>query len=154
MTTRQEVTGERNLDFSLWCRKNLKDAQAGLTLHDLDFVFSNFKTGYFICCEIKTNCIAGPKSDSIRFTQKAVLKMIDEMFFLGSKVNENTKEVRDLGSKVPYKYLGLYILSFSKTCPDNSEKIYINNFGATKEELVQCLNLDTTTIVKYYQRIK
>lgn len=72
--TRAEYTGERNLDFSKWCRKKLNDARGGLQLHDIDFVISNFKTGYFIFIEIKTHC-RKPAAEKLRFPQRALINL-------------------------------------------------------------------------------
>jgi hypothetical protein len=53
--TRQEVTGERSLEFSRWIRKHLPDSSTGYMVGNLDWILWNYKTRRLILLEEKTH---------------------------------------------------------------------------------------------------
>ncbi|MHB1680772.1 MAG: hypothetical protein ACYCTB_09760 [bacterium] len=138
--TRQEQTFQRDLDFSQWIRNNLKDSFTGLITQDIDWIFVNYCTGYFIIVEVKTHSV------SIKTTtppQTVILKMVDEFFKKASEINMIESFSINPATKVNYKFVGTFLLSFSNTDPDNSEKIFLNNSVISKEDLKKLLNLDS-----------
>jgi len=138
--TRQEQTFQRDLNFSQWIRKNLKNSFKGLISQDIDWIFVNYCTGYFIIVEVKTHS----KEDTATLpAQTVILKMVNEFFEKASKINMSASFSINPATNVSYRFIGTFLLSFSGKDPDDSEKIYLNNKIISKEDLKKILNLDS-----------
>jgi len=120
--TKAEQTNERNLDFSRWCRKNLKDSKLGLVLCDVDFVFYDYKTNKMMLIETK---IFG--DDLVDYASRQIFQILN-------KALKNYKEN-------DFQYLGYHLLSFSCTDPDNSIEIKLDHNKISKKDLIDFLNL-------------
>ncbi len=139
--TRQEQTYQRDLNFSNWIRNNLKDSFLGLISQDIDWIFVNYCTGYFIIVEVKTHCNNQSKNTSP--AQTVILKLVDEFFKKASEININQPFSVNPATNINYKFIGTFLLNFSGTNPDDSEKIYLNNKIIAKYDLMKLLNLDS-----------
>ena len=117
--TRSEKTGERNLDFSRWVRRNLPDSYEGYVVSDLDFVLCNEKTKKLMLVEAKCyNSVSRP-------WQKRLFNNIDRW-------------IRN-GVEPDWQYLGFHVVVFSNTAPNNG-KISFNNKDITEDELKKLLS--------------
>jgi len=149
--TRREFTGRRDLAFSGWVRENLRDSMEGLILQDLDWIFVNYCTGYFILVEVKTN--RRRSSVYTRPPQTVILHLLDEFLRVASKVNETKRFSVNPATKVPYRYLGTFILEFIEgTDPDNAREIRLNGKPISRDDLVSLLNLEDDHSLDLIQR--
>ncbi len=140
--TRREYTFERNLDFSQWVRHHLKDSSRGLITQDIDFVFVNYCTGWFILLEVKTQR-RSPRLH-LRPASTVIFSMLDELLRTASRKNGEAPFVRNPATGAAYRYLGAYLLEFiNGTDPQNAEAIYLNGRSISADELRTFLNLDT-----------
>lgn len=143
--TRRERTNSRSLAFSGWIRRNLNDSFNGLVVQDIDWIFVNYFSGYFILVEEKTNL-----HKSSAYTppaQTVILKMINDLLELASETNQSNGKVYNPASKKLYCFKGSFILEFiGGTDPDNSREIYLNKFKISKEELIILLNLEEDSL--------
>ncbi len=149
--TRPEYTGERNLDFSQWVRRHLKDSSRGLITQDIDFVFVNYCTGWFILLEVKTH-----RKDArlhLRPASTVIFAMLDELLRVASRQNGENAFVQNPATGATYRYLGAYLLEFvNGTDPANAETIYLNGQAISPEDLTTFLNLDTEASLNLARR--
>ncbi|MCX7942052.1 MAG: hypothetical protein N2516_03025 [Dictyoglomaceae bacterium] len=110
----------------------------------IDWIFLNYCTGYFIFIEEKIN-----NESNLIHKRRNFIRVIDNVFTLASNINKLQKRAKNPKSEVLYEYLGYYKIVFSKTNPDNSDSIYLNNTKIKKSHLIELLNLDTNEILKY-----
>lgn len=143
--TRKENTHHRSLDFSRWIRGNLKDSANGLIVQDIDWIFVNYFTGYFILVEEKTNRYSVSKYTTP--AQTVIFKMLDELLEIASDSNQISKKVFNPATKQIYQFKGSYILEFlSGTDPENAENIFLNGMMIQKSDLITFLNLEESSI--------
>lgn len=150
--TRKENTHHRSLDFSGWIRSNLKDSFNGLIAQDIDWIFVNYCTGYFIVLEEKTNRYKGSKYTSP--AQTVIFKMLNDLLELGSEANKITKKAFNPATKKIYSFQGSFILEFiNGTDPNNSTNIYLNGKEISRNDLIRLLNLgkDSIDILNRYK---
>lgn len=69
--TKAEITGIRDLTFSVWIRKNLPDSKTGFMVSDLDFILYNYRTRKIELLEIKTHSSQLPKWQKMLFENLA-----------------------------------------------------------------------------------
>lgn len=96
--TRQEQTGERDLTFSGWIRKNLPDSSTGFMVSDLDFILWNYKTRRMMLVEVKTH------RAKMRFWQENLFNVLDELLVISTRL-----------IKPPIDYRGFHCVRFEKT---------------------------------------
>ena len=119
--TRPEITGKREIDFSLWVRKNLPDSQAdGFMASDIDFYFFNYKTKNHALVEIKT------------YTGKLSLWQEQMYDRLG-------RWIQNGGDKEGWNFMGFYLIKFEKK--DFTEgKVFLNGIESSEEEIKNVLS--------------
>jgi len=122
MMTREEQTGERNLDFSLWVRVNLPDSYLGYRVSDLDFILANERTKKVILLEIKSHC------SGCRPWQKRLFSHVDRW------VDAGIKALND-----GWEYLGFHYITEEWTTPDNGGT-WFDGESITREELIKKLS--------------
>jgi hypothetical protein len=143
--TRQENTHKRSLDFSGWIRGNLKNSSNGLIVQDIDWIFVNYFTGYFILVEEKTHRYSGSKHTSP--AQTVILKMLNDLLEMASESNKISKKVCNPATNQTYTFKGSFILEFvDGTDPDNSSAIFLNGQSIIKNDLINLLNLEENSI--------
>ena len=143
--TRPENTYQRSLDFSGWIRKNLKNSSNGLIVQDIDWIFVNYFTGYFILIEEKTHRYSGSSYTSP--AQTVILKMLNDLLEIASESNKISKKVCNPATNQAYSFKGSFILEFIKgTDPDNSSAIFLNGQSIIKNDLINLLNLEENSI--------
>ncbi len=103
--TRQEVTGERSLEFSRWIRSELPDSQTGYLVTNLDWIFYNYKSKIILMIEEKTH---GAK---VREWQS---RLFNEII---------APALSDWCSKHNFIWLGFHSIVFENTNPKDG-KIY------------------------------
>lgn len=121
--TLQAFYPEKMTKFSLWIRKNCKDSKDGLTLTNIDFLFSEYKKKRIMIIEEKTH-----GKTTLSFGQSQIFKLLDAAL--------------KFAPIEPWKYDGIFVVSFSNEDPDDSDKILINNIQVTKQQLIDFLNFD------------
>jgi len=126
MTTRKEVTGVRDLDFSKWIRINLPDSKTGFMVTDMDFVLHNYKSKKQALVEVKTRCA------NVKMWQKSIYKRNADWIRLGMKASK----------KYPgWQTYGPFLVQFQKTsfedgwCKVNGKKV-------TEDQLIKILSMD------------
>lgn len=117
--TRQELTGERNLFFSGWIRKNLPDSKDGFTATDLDFFFRNYKTKSLMLIEVKTH------GGEMHYGQKESLTLLDKII--------------ERGCPADWRYHGFHVVTFSGT--DFTEPVYYDGQLISEDELITMLSI-------------
>lgn len=137
--TRPERTGKRSLDFSLWIRKNLRGSAQGLVLQDLDWIMLNYRTGLFLLLEVKTHSTGNAR---LAPAQVIILRMLDDFLRKASDLNAQSPFSLNPASRVRYRYLGIHLLEFSGTDPDNSETLWLDRSKLAHAELPVLLNLE------------
>jgi len=114
-------------DFSEYIRNHPDlDSSKGYTCTDIDFIFTNYKTGEFIVVEEK--CYEKKPSKS----QLITYKQLDIAY----------------RTAFPDKYKGVYIIQFTKTSPENGF-IMINRRKATEETLLRLFQFDNEVLEMY-----
>ena len=143
--TRQENTHKRSLDFSGWIRGNLKNSSDGLIVQDIDWIFVNYFTGYFILLEEKTHRYSASKYTSP--AQTVILKMLNDLLEMASESNEISQKVCNPATKQAYTFKGSFILELiNGTDPDNSSAIFLNGQSIIRNDLIKLLNLEENSI--------
>lgn len=112
-------------------------------IEKIDWIFVNYCSGYFIFLEELTN------GEKLTDRKRKFIQTIDSIFNEASKENEITLFAKNPKSKSVYRYLGYYTLSFSKTNPDNSHIIILNDKQVKKNDLIKLLNMDTNEILLF-----
>lgn len=100
----------------------------------IDWIFVNYCSWNFIIIK------EVPKSNwnyIFNWVEKEIYEWFNKFLYLRWEWVKNPK------SKKTYNYLWLFILEFSNTTPDNSEKIWLNNIEINKKDLKDFLNLNT-----------
>lgn len=113
-------------------------------IEHIDWIFLNYCTGYFILVEEMTD----GKTD-LCGTKKEFIKIMDNLFTIASNRNQKSMKAKNPKSGALYKYLGYYKLVFSRTNPDNSNDIFLNDQRISKTCLVDMFNLDNNSIEKF-----
>ena len=143
--TRRENTNQRSLDFSRWIRGNLKNSSNGLIVQDIDWVFVNYFTGYFILLEEKTHREFGSKYTTP--AQTVIFKMLNDFLVIATEINKTQKKIYNPATKKLYTFQGSFILEFIKgTDPENADNIFVNGQKITKDDLIQLLNLEESSL--------
>lgn len=119
--TRQEITGERDLSFSRWIRKNLPDSKTGFMVTDVDFFIYNYNTRKVAIVEVKTN------KGRMRWWQENFYKNLDNWLKIGCKESN-------------WHYVGFFAIRFENTCFDDGLCI-INDKVVTEQEAIEILSL-------------
>jgi len=112
--TRTEFTGQRDLTFSGWIRKELPDSSLGFMVTDLDFILYNWNTKKVILLEVKT-----------RNKQLTVWQ---------NNIFQNLSKWINKGIDKDWTFLGFKIIRFENTF-FNDGKCYLNNKEISEQEL-------------------
>jgi len=104
-------------------------------IEKIHWIFVNYCSGNFIFIEELIN------NSYINIIREEFLLAIDTIFREAKDSNAINPK-----SKAKYKYLGYYQLKFSRTNPDNSSEIYLNEKIISKEKLKKVLNLNDDSI--------
>ena len=102
-------------EFGLWLREQSEiDSGLGYLATNLDFIWRNYKTGYWLMIEEKRYRAV------MKRWQKDIFRMLHE----AAKNDKN--------------YKGFYLIQFEKTSPEDGA-IWINNKESSKRELLDLL---------------
>ena len=118
--TRSEMTGERDLTFSGWVRKNLPDSSTGWVTSDIDWYMYNYKTKK--CCMVETKT----RNADLTFAQTQMYKNLSKWISEGAK-------------KDGWDFTGFYIIKFENTWFDDG-KVFINSKESSEEEIKKILS--------------
>ncbi len=118
--------------FNSWCRLNLRDAQHGLCLSDLDLCAFRWDQGRLALAEVKT------RGGTLPFAQKDLLHVLDQLLAAGAAAGP----VETARGRRTVDYRGLYLVQLSGTTPENSEQILVNGAPVTKDQLARLLSLE------------
>lgn len=119
--------------FNAWVRLHCRDAQAGLTVSDLDLCAFRWDTGRLGLFEVKT------RGATVPFAQADLLGVADALLRLGA---ETGKPVRTARGERPVQYCGLRIVRLEGVDPDHSAWIELDGKRVTREQLADALNLE------------
>lgn len=135
---RQEYIGQRDLEMSLWIRKNCRPSKpnctrsfynhldfGSLVVSDLDFIFYDYSRKVIQLIECKT------RNGQLGRAQKEIMELIDNLLEVGA---------RELG----ITYLGYHVVTMDGTTPDNSLSIRWDNEIISRNELIYQLNMVKT----------
>lgn len=113
---------ERNLDFNIWIKENIKTDK--MVTQDIDLILIDFEVqpGKMLLLEIKTN-MAEPK-----IGQQKIYENLSMALAMGNKFSSNL-----------WNYYGCHLIQFEKTSPTNGAT-YLDRKLITKEELERKLN--------------
>ena len=120
--TRQEMTGKRDLDFSMWIRKNLPDSSNGFMASDIDFYIFNYKTLNHALVEVKTH------SSELKRWQREMYER------LGRWIGEG-------GSSEGWNFIGFFIIKFENKDFEDG-KVYLNGNESSELEIKTILSLE------------
>lgn len=121
--TRPELSGERNLDFSAWIRRELPDSHAGFCVTNQDWIFWNWRTRQLLLAEEKT--FNGDISDWFKRFIREVLHPALKRYCPINRID----------------YRGYHLIQFSGTEPGNGET-YFDRILISNEELRQILSFE------------
>lgn len=112
-------------------------------MKNINWIFINYCTGYFILIEEKQDSDGNymPNSDESQMMDK-----IHKIFIDANNTNlslSDNEKVKNPRSKKPYEYLGYFLLEFEGKGPEDSDNIYLNHQKITKEDLITFLNLNS-----------
>lgn len=113
------MTRKRNdnhsTEFGLWIREQEDiDSKLGFVASNLDYIWTNYKTGQWLLIEEKRYM------SPLTYSQKEQFKTLDKI------------------CKLDKSYKGFYVLMFENTSPEDG-KIFLNNKELTKDELIDFL---------------
>jgi len=131
--TRPEMTGERDLTFSSWVRKNLPDSSTGWVTSDIDWYMYNYKTKK--CCMVETKT----RNADLTFAQKQMYNNLSKWISEGAK-------------KDGWDFTGFYVIKFENTWFDDG-KVFINSKESSEEEIKKIETVKTEQ-VKTVKRVK
>jgi len=113
----QKRLDSHSTEFGLWLRNQSEiDSKLGYIATNIDYVWKNYKTGYWMLIEEKRF------NSKVRFYQEVIFNTVD------------------LLCRIDNKYKGFFIITFEKTCPDDGN-IFLNNKLITKQELIDFLRM-------------
>lgn len=121
--TRPEITGVRNLAFSGWMRRKLRDSKLGLSIHDLDGILDDYERKLVMLIEAKSHW------GKVSFSQRSTHALVDKALRLASQA---------LG----YQYWGYHVIRLSGNDPEDSEVITVDGRRVTAKQLIDFLNMD------------
>ena len=105
-------------EFGLWLREQKEiDSKLGFITTNIDYMWSNYKTGQWMLIEEKRH------GSDVRYSQREQYKVIHKACQYDSL------------------YCGIYLLVFENTSPDDG-KIYLNREEITKEQLIKFLKFE------------
>lgn len=115
--TRRRNDGH-STEFGLWLRDQAAiSSSAGFIASNLDFIWSNYKTGEWMLIEEK--------------------RYMSQMTFPQRKQFERLHNA----CKSDKQYRGFYLVQFERTCPEDG-CIYINSVGVSKESFISFLRFE------------
>lgn len=117
------VPSKSGTPFSRW----LRDTEIKASCHDIDYVWHNYREGWFITLEEKTN--GAQQSISQRDTHATVFQMLRA---------SSPHRCLTLRGWRNIEYRGHYVISFEHTTPDNGT-FTIDNRLATRSQLIELL---------------
>ena len=121
MSTRHEVTGTRDLDFSRWVRCNLPGSDTGFMASDLDFILQNYKTKEVMLIEVKT------RGKEMATWQRLMLRRIERWMSAGM----------DDG----WVFKGLHVVTFQNT-GFHDGAVFLNGKRMSEEEVKRFLSFE------------
>ena len=119
MTTKQEMTGHRDLTFSRWVRSNLPDSNTGYMVSDLDFILYNYNTNNLMLIEVKTH------AKNIKKWQRKLFQKLH-------------KAIKKSGL---FNYYGFHCIRFENTCFTDGRCMF-DKEEVTEKELIKKLSMD------------
>lgn len=134
--TRGERSHYRGFKLQNLC-KNIKN---------INWIFVNYCTGYFILIEEKTNS-NGQYTPSEEECQ--LIDIINKIFEESDRKNKNlpnNNKIKNPRSNAIYEYLGYFLIEFDNSTPDNSKSIWLNHEPIDKKDLITFLNLNTDSL--------
>lgn len=130
--TRGRLFGKEQ-PFNAWSRLNLRDAQHGLCLSDIDVCAFRWDTGRLGVFEVKA------RGAQVSFAQADLLSVLDQLLRLGA---ETGKPIRTARGERVIEYHGLHVVRMEGLDPDRSAWIEVDGRRVTREQLVDALNLE------------
>jgi hypothetical protein len=121
MTGKYYGYNNKSTEFNDWIRFCCKEPSDGLLVSDLDFIFIDYKKKKLKLIEVKTY------NAQIKFWQENIYKTLDKS--LKSSCDE-------------YDYEGFYTITMSRSNPEISDIIKINEKIVSRDVLVDFLNFD------------
>jgi len=119
MTLQRKYSGASN--FSNWLRSQSGiDSSLGFVATDIDYIWSNYKTAYWMLLEEKCK-LAEPS-----FCQNKLFQIIDKV------------------ARADINYRGLHLIQFENTSPDDG-KIFIDGRHVLKETPIRFLQFNEPT---------
>lgn len=129
---RQEVSGERNLEFSGWLREHCRPSKTGCSVnhielggmvaYDLDFILYDYKRRALMLLEVKT------RNGKVRWSQSKMLEVLDSIARVGAPL-------------VDVHYAGCHVLIMDGLTPFDSEHIRWDDEEISREECWRRVNM-------------
>lgn len=114
----QQRRDEHSTEFGLWLRQIPEiDSRLGFVTSNLDYIWSNYKTGEYMLLEEKRYC------SKINFSQKQLFDKID------------------INCRNDALYRGFHTIIFQNTSPDDGLIVLCNKI-ITKEQLIKFLSFE------------
>lgn len=120
---------DHSTEFGLWLRR-LKPplSSANYDAENLDYIWFNYRQGWFITIEEK------------RFDAKATKAQLDTHGIVSQMLMMSSgREVETMRGVRPIFYRGHYCIAFENTNPEDSAWIKINGEQSSQEELLETL---------------
>lgn len=124
--TREATHKERMTPFALWIREKCREARTGLSVTNLDFhieVFTDRSKKNYILVEEKMHCGLLSYGQAVQFQHLDICERLH-------------------AAKYGNDYWGFYLVQFSNTGPDDSDRILINGQPVTADQLREHINGD------------
>lgn len=118
--------------FNSWCRLNLRDAQHGLCLSDLDLCAFRWDFGRLALFEVKT------RGGTVPFAQADLLHVLDQLLAAGAAAGP----VETARGRRTIDYRGLHVVRMDGLDPDHSAWLEVDGRRVTRDELIRALNLE------------
>lgn len=118
--------------FNAWVRLNLRDAQSGLAVSDLDLVLFRWDLGRLALAEVKT------RGGTVPFAQADLLHVLDQLLAAGAAAGP----VETARGRRPIEYHGLHVVRMEGLDPDHSAWVELDGKRVTRDQLVDALNLE------------
>jgi hypothetical protein len=121
------IREKKDLFFSGWCREKLTDSKDGLLITDIDFILKDYKTRRMMILEVKT------RGAGFKNWQRSIYQTLGAALERSLSMNSSNDNLR-------YDWRGAHFIKFENTNFADG-KVFLNYKESSEEEIKNFLSL-------------